>query len=173
MKINTYSETKLKEKFNCCFKSRSHLHFNKFRFKLFFVVCFTAGLIFALQKVLTNVFATANSSITIDTDEDFEGGSLVSTSIFGSGSEAIVQLSGMAGPDGTQYRREVEITNNSGSTLTDYQVSFTLDTASLISDNKMNANCSDIRFLDSDDSTGINNYWVENCDSDGDSSTKI
>jgi hypothetical protein len=44
--------------------------------------------------------------------------------------------------------------------LNDYQVLITIDTASLISQGKLKADCSDIRFLDSDDKTLLN-YWIE------------
>ena len=49
--------------------------------------------------------------------------------------------------------------SNSGSALTDYQINLTLDTQSLISDEKLQSDCDDIRFLDS----GGNdlNYWIE------------
>ncbi len=59
-----------------------------------------------------------------------------------------------------QYRVPVTVTETSGSSLTDYQVKITLDTASLISAGKMNADCSDIRVVDSDDLTALS-FWVE------------
>lgn len=69
-----------------------------------------------------------------------------------------------------QYRRPITITENSGNTLSNYQVGITLDTASLISDGKMNSDCSDIRFIDSDNTTELS-YWIESgCNS---TSTKI
>lgn len=72
---------------------------------------------------------------------------------------------------GSQYKRSVTIDNsNNTNTLSNYQVSISLDSSSLISAGKMNADCSDIRFNDSDDTTAINNYWVENCNN---SATKI
>ncbi|MCK5630017.1 MAG: DUF2341 domain-containing protein, partial [Nanoarchaeota archaeon] len=58
------------------------------------------------------------------------------------------------------YRIPMEITENSGSSLTDHQVLLTVDTASLISAGKMQADCDDIRFTDSDGSTELS-YWVE------------
>ena len=59
-----------------------------------------------------------------------------------------------------QYRIPVTITETSGSSLTDYQVKITLDTASLISAGKMNNDCSDIRVVDSDDITALS-FWIE------------
>ena len=62
------------------------------------------------------------------------------------------------------YRRAATISNDTGSTLTDFQVRITVDTASLISAGKMNSDCSDLRFVDSDDVTELN-YWIESgCD---------
>ncbi|MEM0481142.1 MAG: DUF2341 domain-containing protein, partial [Candidatus Aenigmatarchaeota archaeon] len=61
---------------------------------------------------------------------------------------------------GWQYRIPITIKENSGKNLTDYQVLITLDTASLISANKMKSDCGDIRFTDSDGTTLLN-YWIE------------
>jgi hypothetical protein len=59
------------------------------------------------------------------------------------------------------YRKAITIDNTQNSnTLTDYQVLVTLDTASLISANKMRSDCGDIRFTDSDGVTPLN-YWIE------------
>ena len=68
------------------------------------------------------------------------------------------------------YRRAVTIDNSSNaSTLTDYQVSITLDTASLIAAGKMQSDCDDIRFTDSNN-TELS-YWIESgCNT---TSTKI
>ncbi len=64
-----------------------------------------------------------------------------------------------------QYRRAITIHENSRSTLTDYQVLVVLDTASLIDEGKMQDDCDDIRFTDSDGVTQLN-YWLEGpCDS--------
>ncbi len=49
--------------------------------------------------------------------------------------------------DNWQYRQKVSITN-SGSALTDFQTSFTLDTATLITAGKMQNDCDDIRITD-------------------------
>ncbi|MHA1329652.1 MAG: DUF2341 domain-containing protein [Candidatus Hodarchaeales archaeon] len=68
-----------------------------------------------------------------------------------------------------QYRKEITITEQSGNTLTDYQVMLTIDTASLISQGKMNSDCSDIRFTDENDNPL--SYWIESgCNS---ANTKI
>ena len=59
---------------------------------------------------------------------------------------------------GWSYREPVNI--SSSSALTDYQVLVTVDTASLIFDNKMQLDGDDIRFTDSDGTTLLN-YWIE------------
>ncbi len=50
-----------------------------------------------------------------------------------------------------QRRRQINITENANKTLTEYQVFFTFDTQSLISQGYMNSDCSDIRFIDEDE----------------------
>ncbi len=65
----------------------------------------------------------------------------------------------MAWLTGWNYRKPVTI-SNSGSLLTDYQVSVTVDTASLVTVGKLLSSCNDIRFTSSDGSTLLN-YWME------------
>jgi len=60
-----------------------------------------------------------------------------------------------------KYRRQITINNSQNSNnLTDFQISITLDTQSLISAGKMRSDCGDIRFFDSDGQTSLN-YWLE------------
>lgn len=120
-----------------------------------------------------SVLGLSQASITKTTDTEFNQGSMVSVAVSGTGSAAAIQLAGTAGPDGTQYKRSITLTNSSGGTLTDYQFMFILDTSALITAGKMQANCPDIRFRDSDDVTSITNYWVENCGVSGSASSKI
>jgi hypothetical protein len=59
----------------------------------------------------------------------------------------------------TGFREPITIVENSGNTLTDYQVLLTMDTASLISAGRMRSDCGDIRFMDS---AGFEiPYWIE------------
>lgn len=46
------------------------------------------------------------------------------------------------------YRRAMEISNSNSENLEDFQVSFEIDTATLISDGKMQSNCEDLRVTD-------------------------
>lgn len=62
------------------------------------------------------------------------------------------------------YYRSVFISNNSGETLENQQLYFTLDTATLIGAAKMQTACQDVRVRDSDHSTALN-HWVESCNS--------
>ncbi|MEM5812070.1 MAG: DUF2341 domain-containing protein, partial [Candidatus Aenigmatarchaeota archaeon] len=63
--------------------------------------------------------------------------------------------------DGFTYRKPITINNTLNSNnLNDYQVNITLDTQSLISNGKMQSDCADIRFTDSDGTTLLN-YWIE------------
>jgi hypothetical protein len=57
------------------------------------------------------------------------------------------------------YRRSITV-NNAGGTLTNEDVLITLDTATLVSQGKLQADCDDLRFVDSDDSTLLT-YWIE------------
>ncbi len=67
------------------------------------------------------------------------------------------------------YRKPITI-SNSGSSLTDYQILITIDTASLITSSKLRSDCGDIRFASSDGSTLLD-YWIES--GINSSSTKI
>lgn len=145
---------------------------NRFQFNLvaLFFVAFglLAGSYFTL-KGISSIFATTTSSVTKDTDTHFSQGTLTSTSVSGSGTTAVVQLSGTSGPDGTTYKRAITITN-AGGVLTDYQVLITMDSASLVTSGKLQSSCADLRVNDSDDSTALS-YWIETgCNT---SSTKI
>ncbi|MFB6114772.1 MAG: DUF2341 domain-containing protein [Candidatus Nanohalobium sp.] len=62
-------------------------------------------------------------------------------------------VSAWADPSGTDwdnllysYRKSVSVQENSGRTLQNFQVNFTVDTASLIQEGKMDSDCSDMRF---------------------------
>ena len=56
-------------------------------------------------------------------------------------------------------RKPVNITENTGSDLTDYQINFTVNTSGLIAENKLNDNCSDLRFTDNN--SNELGYWIE------------
>ncbi|HCC67781.1 TPA: hypothetical protein DEP90_01030, partial [Patescibacteria group bacterium] len=58
------------------------------------------------------------------------------------------------------YRRSVTITNTHGSTLYDEDVLITVDTATLITATKLQADCGDLRFVDDNDVT-VHTYWIE------------
>ena len=62
------------------------------------------------------------------------------------------------------YRKQVQV-SNSGSLLSNEDVLVSVDTATLISEGKLQSDCDDLRFVDSDDSTPLD-YWIEGgCDS--------
>lgn len=62
---------------------------------------------------------------------------------------------------GFQYQRQVIIDNlESQQSFEDFQLLITLDTASLISQGKMQPNCQDLRFTDFDQTTPLP-YWIE------------
>lgn len=74
---------------------------------------------------------------------------------------ALKPLSSMAAwmDESWLYRKAITVTNSSGGTLTNYPVSFTLDTSTLITAGKMQSNCSDIRVADI--SGAPLSYWIE------------
>ena len=92
------------------------------------------------------------------TDEDFKFGIFASTTILGIGEGADITLA-CKGLDVTCWRKPITI-SNSGPALTNYQVLVTLDTAVLISAGRMQSDCDDIRFIDSNEKTLLN-YWLE------------
>ena len=59
-----------------------------------------------------------------------------------------------------EQRKAVTISNDSGGDLVDEPVLVEMDTASLITSSKMQEDCDDLRFVDSDDSTPID-FWLE------------
>ncbi|MFH2232009.1 MAG: DUF2341 domain-containing protein [Patescibacteria group bacterium] len=58
------------------------------------------------------------------------------------------------------YRQSFVITNSTASELTNYQVSTTIDTQTIISASRIQSDCDDIRFTDSDGSTLLD-FWIE------------
>jgi hypothetical protein len=70
------------------------------------------------------------------------------------------------------YRKALDITNNNTGDLTDFQVSFTLDTASLISTGKLQNDCDDIRITDSN-GTLLDHWIAENSPGCNSSATRI
>lgn len=61
--------------------------------------------------------------------------------------------------DNWLYRQKVAITNSSGSVQTDFQIMNTVDTATLITAGKIQADCDDIRFTDYNGKQLP--YWIE------------
>jgi len=72
----------------------------------------------------------------------------------------LFSLKAEAALDGWSYKAQVTITNSTATALVDYQVLLTLNTQSLVSAGKMQSDCDDMRFLDSDDQTQLS-YWIE------------
>ncbi|MBI2356751.1 DUF2341 domain-containing protein [Candidatus Dojkabacteria bacterium] len=58
-----------------------------------------------------------------------------------------------------EFRKEVTVTNG-GTSKTNYDLLVTLDTAALVAAGKIQSDCDDIRFVDSDDTTTLS-YWIE------------
>ena len=63
-----------------------------------------------------------------------------------------------------KYRKPINITYEGEGNLTDYQLKLSLDTQTLISEGKMNSNCSDMRFTWWNDTSSSEQkipYWIE------------
>lgn len=105
------------------------------------------------------------ASVTENTDTDFNQGTSNGTAVSGTGSGAVLQLATTpGGPNNTRYKDALTIDNTkNANTLSNYQVSVLLNTASLVTSGKMRSDCGDIRINDTDDTTALTNYWVENC----------
>jgi hypothetical protein len=58
------------------------------------------------------------------------------------------------------FKKAITITNPTASTITNYEGSLSVDTASLISSGKLRSDCGDIRVKDSDNTTDLN-YWID------------
>ncbi len=83
--------------------------------------------------------------------------------VYGSGTVTIYGTGTGTTPietEGWTHYVPVDITERSGSNLTDYIVNITMDTKSLVTAGKMKSDCSDIRVVGSD---GVNYlpYWIE------------
>ena len=61
--------------------------------------------------------------------------------------------------DSWNYRQRVDITNSSGSDLTDFQVSIDIGTSALIAAGKMQSDCDDIRITDQNGN--LLPYWID------------
>jgi len=74
---------------------------------------------------------------------------------------ALAPLVAAANPPGWSTAIPVTITEGSGTALTDYQVRFVVDTASIIAAGNMNADASDLRFATDFEGTDAISYWIE------------
>ncbi|MEO7020826.1 MAG: DUF2341 domain-containing protein, partial [Ktedonobacteraceae bacterium] len=100
------------------------------------------------------ITATDPLGVVAKTTYDTQGGVLSTTA------------NATTGGSGTQYKRAILLDNTANAhPLSNYQLSFLLDTTSLIAVGKLRSDCGDLRINDSNDATAINNYWVENCNS--------
>ncbi|WP_414837741.1 DUF2341 domain-containing protein [Candidatus Nanosalina sp. VS9-1] len=78
----------------------------------------------------------------------------------------VLPLSASWWNDSWNDRKTIEITENSGRTLSNYPVRMTIDTATLVDSGSLQNDCSDLRFVDTDDSTSLD-YWIKSgCNTD-------
>ena len=98
-----------------------------------------------------NFYVRANATISLQTESDIYGANQDVELSGGSTGEWIY--------DSWEYRLPITVTENSGDSLTDFQVNLSVDTRSLVDSGKMQASCQDIRFGDQNGSNLF--YWVE------------
>src|SRR3989344_2786378 len=121
---------------------------------------------------VNSIFAESATSVTKNSDTHFSAGTGTDTSVSGSGTSAVIQLSGSAGPDNTQYRKKITFDNttvNLGVTSenqTNFPVLIKLESGTDIDYSKTQDNGEDIRFLDADDSTVLS-YEIEEWNESG------
>ena len=91
-------------------------------------------------------------------EDDFKNGEFSLITVVGAeeGADIVLACKKVAG---SCYRKPIKILN-SASLLRDYQILITVDTASLISGKKLQSDCGDLRFVDSDGETFLS-YWLE------------
>lgn len=110
--------------------------------------------------LINKTLAITEESVVYESDLDFGSGTSSSVQIIGTGNDAAIELSMEGGFNNSAYRREIVINNSANSnSLTEYQIVIRdLDTATLISEGKMQDDCDDLRFTDSND-VEID-YWI-------------
>jgi len=131
---------------------------NRFQVNLFTGVLLLIGLIGGSYLTLNHYFVTkvgasSVSPITYDTATNFETGSTSAVLISGTGSSAVVKLSGNETPptwwnSNYGYRKQITITNNVGTTLiSGYSVNFSFDHAALAAAGKSLSSGNDVRIV--------------------------
>ncbi|MEI9914281.1 MAG: DUF2341 domain-containing protein [Candidatus Saccharibacteria bacterium] len=119
---------------------------------LLFIVTFLSTSLLNLPKAHASL---QSATVSVPNDYSFTSGTGNNVS-YGRGDNQTVgisDLSGTTAPDWDKYKVPITINNtaNSGA-VTNNNITFTLNTQSLISAGKMQSDCGDLRFLDSDGS---------------------
>jgi hypothetical protein len=120
----------------------------------------TSGVPFRLSLTPRDMYGNITTDVSTDTTLHVDHGNLNGETLTADNFHYFV------GPDGNNYsgEKDVTITNSSTTSLPGQQVKLDLDTHTLISDGKLEATCSDLRFAQTD-GTNIP-YWIEGgCDS--------
>ena len=93
----------------------------------------------------------ANGQVLAPGGGDGWGGTLSQADLYGKAADF---------PAAWKYRENFRIAERSGASLVDYQVLVKFDSAAPIKLGRMKPDCSDLRFANSDERTGMN-YWLE------------
>ncbi len=140
-------------------------HFNRLQFNLvtFLFICIglLVGSYLTAKNIIPKIFATTQASITVDTDTDFNKGTLSSTQVSGSGSAAVVQLNGGSiSPawynNSWTYRKSITIDHTKVSAnQTNFPVLISISSDSNLASNALSSG-NDILFTSSDGTTKLN-----------------
>lgn len=127
----------------------------------------TTALLLALSSLLSIIrFAPVHAddmiTNTYDTDTQLNSGIFNQTAVSGTGSSAYAGLC-HGGPACDQNYVPVTINNTSGPAMSSPLVHITVNTAALITAGKMQGDCGDIRFMDTDQTTELTNGRVDAC----------
>ncbi|MBU0976146.1 DUF2341 domain-containing protein, partial [Patescibacteria group bacterium] len=133
-----------------------HLKINKKVF-LIFAVLFSIATYYTCFQIFPKLYAATESSITKDSEIDWEQGTLTDLEISGSGNPAFLQLQGDGGvgwfDTDWKFRKQVTVTN-SGTVQTNYQVRLDIEY-----DTSMQSDFDDLRFAN--DSGEELDYWLQ------------
>ncbi|ODS41265.1 MAG: hypothetical protein A7315_02000 [Candidatus Altiarchaeales archaeon WOR_SM1_79] len=71
-----------------------------------------------------------------------------------------------------EYKKEVTITEQSGSDLTNYQIKIELNTTPLYDGGKLQSQCQDVRFINGSENAELD-FWIEECITNNNSKNSI
>jgi hypothetical protein len=112
-----------------------------------------SGIPFSMGLTALDLFGNITTNLSGDTTISVSSGTINGATVPAS------QLQAFTAPDGQSYRHRKDLTVSSATTVSGYQLEFSLDTQALIAAGKMQDDCDDLRFAEE---TGTDiPYWIE------------